>query len=147
MVGTVQVKPQNGRFGPFLKADAARRLPAAGAPMPALALDLLAQVLLQRTHQVGAALAEALGHLLDVAGAVGGLGQLAQQLHQGRHRLLKLISAAEITGGQNLLDLPVQPKGGPIQQGPILSRPVAAQKFIRILAGGELEHPQLQQSL
>ena len=115
--------------------------------MPALALDLLAQVLLQRTHQVGAALAEALGHLLDVAGAVGGLGQLAQQLHQGRHRLLKLISAAEITGGQNLLDLPVQPKGGPIQQGPILSRPVAAQKFIRILTGGELEHPQLQQSL
>ena len=78
--------------------------------MPTLTLDLLAKILFQLQSQTPLPTAEAFGHLLDVVGADGGLGKLAQQRNKRRHRTLELIRFAEIPALKDLFDLPVEPK-------------------------------------
>ena len=80
-------------------------------------------------------------------GAHGGLGQFAQQPHQGRHRLLELVGLAEIALLQHLLDLPIQPEGGLIQQSAVIAGPVLFEELIGVLAGRQVQNPKLQLAL
>ena len=89
--------------------------------MPTLALHLLAQVVLQLQGEAGLTATEALGHLLQIAGAHGAGGQFAQQHHQFTHRLLELIGAAQIAAFQHLIDLPVEPERRLIEQGAVVA--------------------------
>ena len=122
--GAMQVEPQQLGFGPLPQARLAGLFPLLGAAVPALALHLLAQVVLQLQRQAGLAATEPLGHPLQVVAAHGALGQLAQQGHQGRHRLLELVRASQVAALQHLLDLPVEPEGSLIQQGAIVAGPL-----------------------
>ena len=115
--------------------------------MPALPLHLLAQVVLQLQRQPRLATGEAFGDTLQVMAAHRRLGQLAQQFHQGRDRLLELIRAGEIAAGQHLLDLPVEPEGGGIEQTEVLAGAVLLEVLIGILAGRQVQHAQLQLAL
>ena len=115
--------------------------------MPALALDLLAQVIFELQGEAGLAAAEPFGHLLQVVAAHGALGQLAQQGHQPLNRLLELVGAGQILTLEHLLDLPVKPGGSRIEQGAIFTSSVLLEELIGVLAGGQLQHPQLQLAL
>ena len=115
--------------------------------MPALALDLLTQVIFELEGQAGLAAAEPFGHLLQVVAAHGARGQLAQQGHQPLHRLLELVRTGQILILEHLLDLPVEPGGGRIEQGAVFARPVLLEELIGVLTGGQLQHPQLQLAL
>ena len=64
--------------------------------MPTLALHLLPKLVFELKRQASLATTEALCHPLEVVSAHGGLGQFAQQPHQGRDRLLELVGPAEI---------------------------------------------------
>jgi hypothetical protein len=59
--------------------------------MPALAFDLLTQIVFQLDCQTSLTTAEALGHPLQIVTAHCALGQLAKQGYEGRHRKLELI--------------------------------------------------------
>ena len=61
--------------------------------------------------------------------------------------MLELIRAGQITALQHLIDLPVQPERCLIQQGSVLTRTMLFEELIRVLAGGQLQHPQLQLTL
>ena len=110
--GAVEVKAQHLRFSPLPQTRLAGLFPLQGSTMPALTLDLLAQVVLQLHRQPCLAAGEALGHLLQVMAAHRRRRQLAQQHHQGGDSLLKLVGAGEILAFEHLLDLPVEPEGG-----------------------------------
>jgi len=92
--------------------------------------------------QARLATTEAFSHALQVVAAQGRLGQLAQQLHQPLHRLLKLIRSAEIAALQHLLDLPIEPEGGLLLQRQVIGRTVLLQEFIGVFARGQMQHPQ-----
>lgn len=49
----MEVEPQDLRLGPLPQAHLSRLLPSDGATVPALALDLLAQVILQLNGEPG----------------------------------------------------------------------------------------------
>ena len=141
---TVEIKAQQLRLRPLPQARLPRLLPLLGAAMPALALHLLAQVVLQLQGQPRLATGKPLGHLLQVVAAHGALGQLAQQRHQGGHRLLKLIHPGQIAAGQHLINLPIEPEGRLLQQRPVIAGPSLLQELIGVLAGRQVQHPQLQ---
>ena len=84
-------------------------------------------------RQASLATTEALRHPLEVVGTHGGLGQLAQQFHQGRNRLLELVGPAEIALLQHLLDPLIQPEGGLIG-GRGTAGPVLFEELIGVLA-------------
>ena len=107
-------------------------------------LDLLTQVLLQLKRQTTLAAAEPFGDALEVMRAHRRLGQLAQQIHQGRDRLLELIGLGQVTFRQRLLDLPVQPERRLIEQGSVITGAMVLEELIRILAGGEMHHPKFK---
>ena len=112
--------------------------------MPTLPLNLLTQIFLQLQGKSPLASTEPFRRPLEVVGAHGGLGQLAQQTHQGGDGLLELISAAEIPFRQSLIDLPVQPQRCLIQQCPVLPGAVILQELIRILAGRKVQNTKFQ---
>ena len=86
MPGAMQVQPQQIGLTALSLSGFAGLLVTAGAPMPTLALHLLAQVVLELKRQPSLPTTESLRHPLEVVGAHGGLGQFAQQPHQGRNR-------------------------------------------------------------
>ena len=102
--------------------------------MPTLPLDLLAQVLLQLQRQSALAATEPFSNALEVVRAHRRLGQLAQQSHQGRDRLLELIRLGKVSISEGLFDLPVQPEGSLVKQGPVITGAVILEELIRVLA-------------
>ena len=91
VVGAVQIHPQHLRFCPLPQPSLTRQLPLLGTSMPALAFDLLTQIVFQLDRQTGLTTAEALGHPLQIVAAHCALGQLAKQGNKGRHRKLELV--------------------------------------------------------
>ena len=75
------------------------------------------------------------------------LRQLAEQSHQLADGLLELIGATQIALLQDLLDLPVQPQGGLIEQGSVITGAVILQELVGVLAGRKVQDPQFQLSL
>ena len=145
--GAVEVKPQHLSLGPLSHPRLTRLLPARRAAMPALAPHLLAQIVLQLQGEAGLATGEALRHPLQVMAAHRRLRQLAEQFDQGRDRLLELIGSGQVTAGEHLLDLPVEPERGRLQQGAVVARAVGLEVVVGILAGREVKHAQLELAL
>ena len=143
----MEIEAQDLGFSPLPQAGLTGLLPTARATMPALPFDLLAQVVLQLQSEPGLAAAEPFGYLLEVTGANGTGRQLAQEGHQLGHRLLELIGLAEVAAVQHLVDLPIEPKGRLIEQGAVIRCSVVLQKFVGILAAGQVQHPQFQLAL
>ena len=134
MPGAMQIQPQQIGLTALPLSGFTGLLVTAGAPMPTLALHLLPQVILELKRQASLAATEALRHPLEVVGAHSGLGQFAQQPHQGSDRLLELVGPAEIALLQHLLDLPIQPEGGLIEQSAVIASPVLLEELIGVLA-------------
>ena len=142
MARAVKIKTQNICFTTLPLAGLRRLFMTTGAPMPALALDLLTQILLELQSQPRLTSAETFSHALEIVGSDGALGQFAQQCHQLADRLLELIRAAQITFRQNLFDLPVKPQGRLIEQRPVITRAMGFQKVVGVLAGGQMQNAQ-----
>ena len=106
--------------------------------MPALPLDLLPEVLFQPQGQTGLAAAEPFGHLLQVAAAHSAHRQLAQQGDDTADGLLELVRATQVEAREHLLDLPVEPQRGLVQQAPVLAGPMLLEVLIGILARRQL---------
>ena len=58
--------------------------------------------------------------------------------------MLKLIGFCQITSLEHLLDLPIKPERSLIEQGAIVAGAVLLEVLIRILARGQMQHPQLE---
>ena len=71
----------------------------------------------------------------------------AKQIDQRRDRLLELISPGEITFRKSLLDLPIKPERSLIEKCPVVASTMILEELIRILAGGEMQNPQLKLAL
>ena len=145
--GAVQIQAQEISFATLPLTGVTRLLMATGTSMPALALDLLTQILLQLQGQSALTAAQPFSHPLQIVGAHRRLRQFAQQIHQSCHRLLELIRLGQIALIQRLFDLPVQPERGLIEQGAIVAGAVILEELIRILPGREMQHPQFQLAL
>ena len=132
--GTVEIQPQQLGLGPLPQPRLPRLLPLLGAAVPALTLDLLAEVVLQLDRHAGLTTRQPLGHPLQVVAANGALGEFAQQGHQVGNGLLELVGLTQIPISQHLLDLPIQPKGGLIQEGAVVASAVVLEEVVGVLA-------------
>ena len=77
-------------------------------------------------------------------GSHSGLRKFAEKCHQSGDGLLKLVGASQVSIGQCLLDLPVEPERCLIKQRAVLPGTMTLEEFIGVLAGREMQHPQFK---
>lgn len=139
----MDVEAQELGFGDFKEGAIAGSLPFLRSPMPALPPDLEPEIVFEVDSKTTITVAEEFGTAVDVVGAEGGVGEVTKEFYDRLDAGLELIGLTEILVFEELLNLPVEPEGGFVEEGSVVGFGVDFEVFIGIFTVGDVEDAKL----